>query len=133
VSEPTYTISADGKSITCRRCGMTSYHPMDVSALFCGQCRMFHQQAIELRELRRDLGNGYVLWLVPQLFGNWLVCIGVVDDDGYIDTWEYHGLGPALLAFAEWDGIGDPIGWYRNPATGRRRPAGDPAKEYIHF
>ncbi len=25
----------------------------------------------------------------------------------------------------------EPEGWYRNPNTGRRRPDGDPTKEYV--
>jgi hypothetical protein len=31
-----------------------------------------------------------------------------------------------------WDGVGEPAGWFREPATGRRRPDGDPAREYVH-
>jgi hypothetical protein len=42
VSEPNYTISADGKAITCHRCGMVSYHPMDVATRYCGNCHVFH-------------------------------------------------------------------------------------------
>lgn len=38
----TYTISADGKTITCKRCGLTSHHPMDVERKFCGACKVFH-------------------------------------------------------------------------------------------
>lgn len=37
-----YTISADGTAITCHRCGLVSYHKMDVATLYCQQCRMFH-------------------------------------------------------------------------------------------
>jgi len=42
----TYTISADGTAITCHRCTMTSYHPLDIFHRYCGQCRMFHQPHI---------------------------------------------------------------------------------------
>jgi len=38
----TYTISADGTAITCHRCGLVSYHPMDIATKYCGECRMFH-------------------------------------------------------------------------------------------
>jgi hypothetical protein len=38
----TYRISADGKSITCLRCGLTSWHPEDVRQVFCGNCHIFH-------------------------------------------------------------------------------------------
>lgn len=38
----TFTISADGKSITCLRCKRTSYNPNDVENHFCGHCHAFH-------------------------------------------------------------------------------------------
>lgn len=38
----TYTISADGKSITCKRCRRTSHHPSDVKRHYCGHCHVFH-------------------------------------------------------------------------------------------
>jgi hypothetical protein len=40
-----YTISPDGGSITCHRCGLTSYHPMDVAHRYCGGCHRFHTDA----------------------------------------------------------------------------------------
>ena len=42
----TYRISDDGKSITCLRCGFTSWHPEDVRQLYCGYCHKFHERAI---------------------------------------------------------------------------------------
>jgi ribosomal protein L37E len=30
-------------SITCPRCGMTSYHPKDISERYCGACHQFHE------------------------------------------------------------------------------------------
>lgn len=27
----------------------------------------------------------------------------------------------------------EPEGWMRNPPTGRRRPGGDPTKEYVNY
>lgn len=38
----TYSISEDGKSITCHRCGMTSHNENDVGSRYCGKCHMFH-------------------------------------------------------------------------------------------
>ena len=29
-------------SITCPKCGMTSFHPQDISHRFCGNCHQFH-------------------------------------------------------------------------------------------
>lgn len=65
MSEPTYTISVDGRAITCHRCGMTSHHPQDVQHRFCGNCKLFHEGAPaantdlvrENAELRRRLDS----------------------------------------------------------------------------
>jgi ribosomal protein L37E len=38
----TFTIGADGKSITCLRCHRTSHNPHDVQHHYCGGCHMFH-------------------------------------------------------------------------------------------
>jgi len=45
MSEPTYTISADGSAILCRVCRTTSYNPSDVRERYCGKCKMFHTAA----------------------------------------------------------------------------------------
>lgn len=44
----TYTISDDGKSITCLDCEMTSFSPNDVMFRYCGNCHEFH----EFKELK---------------------------------------------------------------------------------
>lgn len=38
----TYTISDDGKSITCLKCKRTSQNPKDVEQHYCGWCHAFH-------------------------------------------------------------------------------------------
>ena len=38
----TFVIAADGQSITCLHCRMTSYHPKDVENRYCGHCHIFH-------------------------------------------------------------------------------------------
>lgn len=38
----TFTVSADGKSITCKRCKRTSYNSNDVERHYCGFCHVFH-------------------------------------------------------------------------------------------
>ena len=40
--ETTFTISEDGKSITCLRCKLTSDNPYDVEEHYCGNCHVFH-------------------------------------------------------------------------------------------
>lgn len=37
-------------SITCPRCGKTSYHPKDVSEKYCGNCHEFHEDMPEARQ-----------------------------------------------------------------------------------
>lgn len=39
---------------------------------------------------------------------------------GYEDRWCYHSYVDAKRALDEWDGKGEPKGWHRHPATGRR-------------
>ncbi|HWN95030.1 MAG TPA: hypothetical protein VNT99_08355 [Methylomirabilota bacterium] len=39
----TFAISADRKSIMCRRCGLTSYNSNDVEQRYCGNCHAFHK------------------------------------------------------------------------------------------
>jgi hypothetical protein len=38
-----YTIAPDGGSITCHRCGRTSYNLDDIMGLYCGACHRFHE------------------------------------------------------------------------------------------
>lgn len=48
------------------------------------------------------------------------------------DRWCYHSYEDAKAALDAWDGEGEPNGWHRHPTTGRRRPDGEPSKEYIN-
>lgn len=45
-----YTIAADGKSITCHRCGRTSYAPGDVQHLWCDSCGTFHARKLTVKQ-----------------------------------------------------------------------------------
>jgi hypothetical protein len=36
-----------------------------------------------------------------------------------------------VRALHEWDGEDDPDGWVRHLNSARRRPGGDPAREYV--
>ena len=58
----TFSISGDGKSITCLVCNTTSHHPMDVRFKFCGKCHVFvedrdHQLRVK-KLIERDISNG---------------------------------------------------------------------------
>lgn len=39
----TFALAADGRSITCLRCGKTSHNPTDVAEYYCGNCKVFHE------------------------------------------------------------------------------------------
>jgi hypothetical protein len=38
----------------------------------------------------------------------------------------------AVAAMYMWDGEDEPKEWMRHPSSGRRRPDGDPSKEYVN-
>jgi hypothetical protein len=53
---------------------------------------------------------------------------------GHGDRWCYESYEGAMVALFAWehrDGEGEPNGWHRHPDSGRRRPDGDPTREYI--
>lgn len=97
--------------------------------------------AMRIGGYRRLRGHDY-LWVEPLLDGRaisllpWGVggvqlSIGRLGSGFHADTWCYTGeLAPAAWRAAlSWDGSGEPDGWYRHPASGRRREGGDPRKE----
>jgi hypothetical protein len=49
----------------------------------------------------------------------------------WADTWNYERIATAVSAAKHWDGVGEPEGWHRHPASGRRRPGGDPGREFV--
>ena len=53
VIAPSYRLGIDGKSITCLRCGMTSYNRSNIANRFCGKCQIFHDDIRWLAEYRR--------------------------------------------------------------------------------
>lgn len=86
----------------------------------------------------RRTEDDFEIVVYPMLMGNARLCIGEPDDGAMLNAWCYQtdkrqsGLQKAVLGGAIWNGEGDdpPGGWYRNPQTGRRRPDGDPKKEF---
>lgn len=82
--------------------------------------------------IKKTLPDGRIAYLSPLVFGG-QIAVGFAEDEDrfFDDVWHYQDMHDALDAFQVWDGTGEPVGWYRNPKTKRRRPDGDPAKEYI--
>jgi hypothetical protein len=77
--------------------------------------------------------GGRELSVAPMTFGKARLCVGVPGDPCYEDGWCYATPAQAILAAMEWDGEGDdpPYGWHRHIGSGRRRPDGDPEREYV--
>lgn len=79
---------------------------------------------------RRELPDGRVLYLqkFPHFFR---VTVGPSQWPLFDASYDFEADEPAWKAILDWDGNGDPEGWFRNAETGRRRPNGDPALEYV--
>ncbi|MCE7980320.1 MAG: hypothetical protein DYG89_03950 [Caldilinea sp. CFX5] len=43
--QTTYTLAADGNSITCRQCNYTSHNINDIQNRYCGYCHKFHEES----------------------------------------------------------------------------------------
>ena len=79
----------------------------------------------------RILGDGRHLLVTPLLFGR--ATLGLVGDAPHYDynAWQYENITAAIQAMLQYDPLvqKEPDGWFRHPATGRRREDGDPSKE----
>lgn len=74
-------------------------------------------------------------WAMLQVLMFTVAIITVRDGDTRFtdDRWCYHDRAAAAAALDAWDGTGEPAGWHRHPASGRRRGAilGDAFSEWI--
>jgi transcription elongation factor Elf1 len=50
-----YTISEDGKSITCHRCGRTSLNQKDVANCYCSHCKCYFEVGLDPNREAIDL------------------------------------------------------------------------------
>jgi len=79
------------------------------------------------------IGDGIYAAIKPLMY-HWTMVVGLVGDRmSYEDRWCFETRQMAEQGLREWSGEGEPVGWHRNPRTGRRRPGGNPAKEYVAF
>lgn len=78
--------------------------------------------------------NGRIAEIAPIAFRRARLClVNPTFRESYDDVWCYEAPELALLWAQVWDGAEDtePSGWHRHPATGRRRPGGDPELEEV--
>ena len=66
--------------------------------------------------LSKDIGDGWRIEFWQMLFNLRLV---VTDGGGVDKAYCYHIDELAYKAFEEWNGEGDPYGWFKDPHTGR--------------
>lgn len=85
------------------------------------------------------LADGRACWVEPLLGERGRLHVGrpgadgTPEDGGYHDTWDYPSVRAALAGWFNWDAAteAEPPGWTRHPGTGRRRPDGDAAREWV--
>jgi len=79
------------------------------------------------------LPDGREVSVIPMTFNKARIVVGPPGSPFLDDGWCYASVDHAKAALLGWDPLKDrePSGWFRNPKTGRRRPDGDPAKEYV--
>lgn len=122
---------------------MTSLEPKAKRCIYCesydNAARLIRGRAIQHRRrasmilYERDLPDGRQISVLGMIF-NFRLCIGdgkTAYDDGYCYPQDL-GLPFVLAAAEEWDGTNDPAdGWTKHIGSGRKRPGGDPTKEYV--
>jgi hypothetical protein len=80
----------------------------------------------------KDAPDGRRVWVTPMMFTAAII-IGPPDAWEYDDRWCYATSALAVARAKAWSAEPgtEPDGWHRHPATGRRRPDGEPAREYL--
>lgn len=80
----------------------------------------------------RTLADGRVIDLWPEIFTYKLTLSRDMKAGDWDDGYEFQSMFVAMRAFEDWNpDEAEPTGWYRHYKTNRRRPDGDPTKEYI--
>lgn len=68
----------------------------------------------------RPLGDGRWAAVLPKVFTHAIVTGQMGDLRSIDDNWCYKTRALAEAALDAWDGTGEPEGWFRHPASGRR-------------
>jgi len=64
---------------------------------------------------------GHWACIMPLIYTHAIIVGRFGEPDRYDDRWCYHGREAAAAALEKWNGAGEPEGWHRHPASGRRR------------
>lgn len=73
--------------------------------------------------VQRPLDDDLEVVLYAMAYGNTRLVLSVAGAPTWIAGWCFHDTTAALAAATEWDGEGDPDGWYRRLSDDARNPA----------
>lgn len=68
----------------------------------------------------KEIGGGRYAAIYRKAFTVAIIVGRIGDTMSHDDNWCYRDYPSAKLALDAWDGNGDPKGWHRHPASGRR-------------
>lgn len=69
----------------------------------------------------RSIGGGRWAALMPHFDPSMGIVVGRIGDRvGWSEKWTYPSAVEAMIAFAAWDGTGEPEGWIRHQPSNRR-------------
>jgi len=81
---------------------------------------------------KKTFRDGRVSYLQQMAFTVRISVSKDAEDQGFEEFFEFQNVAAAFVAFEAWGGDGEPEGWHRHVPSNRRRPDGDPSREYIH-
>ena len=122
--------------ITCMDCDKTSHSERDRTERYCGNCHRWHPRVGPEAVAARVLPDGRIGVIYPHgaNLGRLLVSTPAELLAG-VGSWEWHfpSVRAAVTGLRRWNDGPEPTGWHRDINTGRRRPDGDPAREYVRW
>ena len=77
------------------------------------------KEEVDYTDLRL-LPDGRYAGIAKFMFTSAVIVGTIGDIYGFDDRWCYHSTAEAVAALNAWDGTGEPKGWHRHPASGRR-------------
>lgn len=94
-------------------------------------------RALELGYLYyRETSDGQFIAVARKMYTHSVLIGQITNADCFYDShWCYTTREQAMAAAENWDPPREvePAGWFRHPMTGRRRPQGDPSREFVAY